>query len=62
MKCSELKGAVSQNSRNSNSGYCHQIVWNIKITAQKNTKYKIQNRKEVTDGQTSPAASESLLA
>ena len=47
MKCSELKGAVSQNSRNSNSGYCHQIVWNIEITAQKNTKYKIQKKSQM---------------
>ena len=47
MKSSELKGAVSQNSRNSNSGYCHQIVWNIEITAQKNTKYKIQKKSQM---------------
>ena len=42
---------------NSNSEYCHQIVWNKKNNRSK----KLQNTKEVTDGQTAPAVSESLL-
>ena len=57
MKVTKFKGALSEVHRNSNSWYCHQIVWNIKITTQ-----IIHNTKEGTDGQTATAISESLLA